>query len=232
MTGYFPCFRNIDCAPVLVLGGDAHAAAKVKKLLPYGAEITVLAPVLCAELSERKKNGEINTVFRDFDDFEEVLTEKKPTLVLVTDVGTDSGLYARIFAACRARGIEINTEDKQQYCTFIFPSLIQRGALTVAISTAGASPAVAKKLREEIELTLPDATDKILDWLAALRPAVQGSAAIPRENRAALWRALADAAFSQNRTLNNAEVAAILQKYFKEPYPRPNAEALLPTIDT
>ncbi len=213
MASYFPCFTDIEREAVLVLGGDAHAAAKVQRLLPYGADITVLAPVLCAELAALQAAGKITTVCRNFDCFEQQLTEKKPKLVFVTDVGTDRGLYAHIFATCRAHGIEINTEDKRRYCTFIFPSLIRRGALTVAISTAGASPAVAKKLREEIEQHLPDATDRILDWLAELRPAVQGDPTIPRERRAGLWRALADAAFAQARPLSESETAAIVAKY-------------------
>ncbi len=213
MPRYFPCFTDIENAPVLIFGGDAHAAKKAERLLPYAPHITVWAPVFGDALQKLREDGKIHTVCRDFAEFEAAFDAVHPRLVLVCELGESTELYERIFVACRARGIEINTEDKQQYCTFIFPSLIQRGTLTVAISTGGASPAVAKKLREEIEQTLPDATDEILDWLFAIRPTVQGDATLPRGARAALWRALADAAFSAKRPLTEAEAAVIIAKY-------------------
>ena len=211
MPKYFPCFTDVEAHHILVFGGDAHALAKVKKLLAYAPCITVVSPAPCKELIALQKEGKINTVCRDLTECEEILDEFSPKLVFVTQA--DPPYDAAVFSACRARKIEINTEDKPRYCTFIFPSLIQRGALTVAIGTGGASPAVAKKLREELETSLPDAIEDILDWLASLRPSLQSDTSVPRERRAALWRALADRAFLLNRPLQEAETLAVIEHY-------------------
>lgn len=211
MAKYFPCFTDIETKNVLVFGGDAHALIKIQKLLPYSPCISVVACRFCEGIAALHEEGKINTVCGDFSEFEKVLETVRPKLVFVTEAEPPHD--AAIFAACRARNIEINTEDKPQYCSFIFPSLIQRGALTVAIGTGGASPAVAKKLREEIESGLPDAVENILDWLGCLRPRVQNDHAIPRANRAVLWRELADRAFALGRPLTEDETTGVIAAY-------------------
>ena len=118
MPKYFPCFTDVEAHHILVFGGDAHALAKVKKLLAYAPCITVVSPAPCKELIALQKEGKINTVCRDLTECEEILDEFSPKLVFVTQA--DPPYDAAVFSACRARKIEINTEDKPRYCTFIF----------------------------------------------------------------------------------------------------------------
>ena len=204
----FPLFVELAGREVLIFGGVGHAVAKIGRFAEFDARVTVVAPVLDATVTALAQEGKIHTVCGDFADFMALLPERSP--VLVYAVLDDGQAGAALLEYCKKRGIPLNVEDRSQYCTITFPSVISRGSLTVGICTGGASPTVSKKLREQIEPLLPEATGEILDWLQALRPEIQQNGALSPRARTLLWRRLSDIAFAENRTLSRAEVQALI----------------------
>ena len=209
MAQYFPLMIDLEHVPILVVGGGATALKKIPILLPFHPHISVLAPTVLPELEQLEKEHKVVIVREELYRAEHFIQVLHPRLVILTEPEHES--TAILFACCQRLGIEVNTPDCPQYCSFSFSSLIKKGKLTVAISTSGASPATAKKLREEIEQSIPDSIEKILDWLAELRPRLRERKELASTRFSVLYRALIDAAFEQNRPLNQEETEAILQ---------------------
>ena len=121
-------------------------------------------------------------------------------------VGSDDD---RIVCSGIERGIPVNTVDDQAYCDYIFPSIIKRGDLTVAISTSGTSPAYAMQLRKEIEEILPPEIGGILERMGGLRGEVAGR--IPDQaGRAACYRELLAALIGSGNRLTDEEIEKII----------------------
>lgn len=118
---------------------------KVQDLLEAGARVTVVSPELTPALAELADQGKIRYVSGDF------APEYLEGMALVVGATDDPEVNARVSAAAKDRGIWVNIADAPDLCTFIVPAQIRRGPLTVAISTGGASPALARRLREGLE---------------------------------------------------------------------------------
>lgn len=112
----------------------------------------------------------------------------------------------RIAGWCRERGIPVNVVDDQEYCDFIFPSLITRGSLSVGICTNGASPSVGVLLKRKIEEQIPEHMEEILDFLQEKRPAIK-EAIEDKKKRFAFYYKLAEWCMEQDRTLTEEEFA-------------------------
>ena len=116
----------------------------------------------------------------------------------------------RVAGDCRRRGIPVNVVDDQEYCDFIFPSIVKRDSLTVAISTFGTSPAYAMQLRKEIEMIIPDRIGPILDRMGKLRSAVSGR--IPDQKaRAAVYRKILSELIESENRLKDEEIEQIIE---------------------
>lgn len=192
----FPMFVNLDHAPVLLAGGGTVALRKAEKLLPYGAQITVVAPDIVPELAALPGLTLCRRPFEESD------LQGPPALVIAaTD---DTPLNRKIAALCKAQRIPVNVVDDLTACGFVFPALVRRGRLSVGISTGGASPTAAVWLKERIEALLPPHFADSLERLEALRPALK--ARVPDERaraarfRAAFERELAEPAEPAART--------------------------------
>ena len=210
----FPLFVEVEDREIAVFGGTGHAVAKIERFVALGAQVTVVAPTLDKRVADLGTVGKIHTVCGDLADFMALLAQGSP--VLAYAVLENDAEAAALLAYCKERGIPLNVEDKTPFCTFTFPSVISRGSLTIGICTGGASPTVAKKLREQIEPLLPDATAEILDWLQALRSEIQQNKALSPRARTALWRRLADLSFAEDRVLCRDEVQALIQAFAQE----------------
>ena len=160
---YFPLFVDLTNKRILVVGGGKVATHKVKKLLQFGAQITVVAPKVSNELKKLRKEGKIKIKRRRF------LTgdlKNKDLVVVATD---DIKLQERIYKLCTKKRIPCNTVDVPEYCSFIFGSTIVRGELVVAITTSGKAPALSKELRKFLERVIPEDIDKLLEELYEIR---------------------------------------------------------------
>lgn len=163
--GWFPFFIRLEGKRGLLVGGGRVALRKAEKLLPFGAQLTVVAPCICPPLAALPGLTLCRRAFADSD--------LSPAPDFVIAATGDRALDRRIAALCRTRRILVNVVDDPAACGFYFPALVQRGRLCIGISTGGASPTAAAWLRQKIEALLPPGFDGILDRLAARREAVK-----------------------------------------------------------
>jgi precorrin-2 dehydrogenase/sirohydrochlorin ferrochelatase len=155
----FPIFLKLTGRPCIVIGGGNLAESKIDSLSAAEARVTVIARVASARIVELSEAGEVTLHQREY---------KQGDLVgqfMAVAATNDSAVNRAVFAEAEAAGIFVNAVDDPPFCDFYFPSVVRRGDLQIAISTAGASPALAQRLRKEIDALLPlDAGE----WLAEL----------------------------------------------------------------
>jgi precorrin-2 dehydrogenase/sirohydrochlorin ferrochelatase len=159
----YPIFAVVEDKPCLVVGGGGVGERKVHDLLTAGAQVTVVSPTLTPELAALAERGLINYLPEDF---HETQVEGMALVMAATD---DPAVNAAVSAAAQARAIWVNVADAPEYCTFIVPAMVRRGDLTLAISTGGASPALAAQVRQELQEHFGPEYGPYLDLLQRVR---------------------------------------------------------------
>ena len=159
---YFPMFVSLEGKKCLIAGGGRIALKKAEKLLQFGADVVAVAPEF---VSEFKQIGVKLVHGRYTPD----LLDGAYLAIAATD---DKEVNARVAADCRARGIEVNSADDKENCTFFFPALVLRGDVTIGISTGGASPYLAARLRARAEEAFPESLKEVCERAKALRGSV------------------------------------------------------------
>ena len=155
----FPIFLKIAARSCTVIGAGNLAEAKIDSLLAAHAKITVIAPEARPRVVEMAAAGEIEWLRREY------VAGDLTTQFLVV-AATDKPIVNRaVFKEATEKDILCNAVDDPPFCDFYFPSVVRRGDLQIAISTAGASPALAQRLRKEINAQLPL---DLGDWLTDL----------------------------------------------------------------
>ena len=142
---YYPVLLDLKDKKALVVGGGKVAERKIETLLSCGALIRLVSRELTANLELLVENGDVLHVG---DRFKEQDLDEVFLVIAATD---DKKLNRRVSEASHKRGLLVNAVDQPADCNFIVPSIVKRGALLVAISTSGKSPALAKKIRRELE---------------------------------------------------------------------------------
>lgn len=145
LRSYYPVFLNVNGRKCVVIGGGQVAWRKVKGLLECGAEVEVISPDLCPELSMLTENGQITLLRRSYQP-----GSLKGALVAVAATDDDN-INREVTREARQEGILVNVVDDIQESDFIAPSRLQRGNITIAVSTSGSSPALARKIRAILE---------------------------------------------------------------------------------
>lgn len=146
---YLPIFAEVKDRPVLVIGGGEIAARKITFLLRAEAKVQIVAETLMPELAEKVEREEIQwraTVFEE---------QQLDDVFLVIAATEDDELNQRVYVAANARYRLVNVVDNQALCSFVFPSIVDRSPLLVAISSSGKAPVLSRILREKIEALLP-----------------------------------------------------------------------------
>jgi siroheme synthase-like protein len=144
-----PIFLKLEHRPGLLVGAGAVALEKISSLLKTGLRLRVVAPKAKAEVRQLATEGKLEWIERPFD-----LSDLDGNFMVIA--ATDSAeVNAAVYRGAVERGILVNSVDDPPQCDFYFGSVIERGRLQVAISTAGQSPAVAQRLRREIDEQLP-----------------------------------------------------------------------------
>lgn len=181
----FPFFEDIEGKLFLIIGGGRVAERKAEVLLRFGADILVIAPQIAMEKIHRTES--ICILEKEFAEEDLLLADY---VIAATD---DCGLNAMVARACKERKIPVNVVDDPALCTFIFPSLVKRGALTVGITTGGSCPSASRFLRERMEELLPQETEGILERMEGFRlkwKSCPSMEAKKKANRRALLRLL------------------------------------------
>jgi siroheme synthase-like protein len=159
MADLFPIFLKLDGRRVLIVGGGNVGLEKITSLSTSGALLRVVAPIAIDAVQQLASAGKLQWEARAFEDAD---VDEADLVIAATD---RPEVNTAVFHAARRRGVLCNSADDPPNCDFYFASLVRRGHLQIAISTAGDSPAVAQQLRREIDAALPA---DIGDSLAAL----------------------------------------------------------------
>jgi uroporphyrin-III C-methyltransferase / precorrin-2 dehydrogenase / sirohydrochlorin ferrochelatase len=160
---YFPVFFNLKRQKVLVVGGGEVAARKVALLERSGALIQLVAPLVSPELMARAAAGAIKIEIREF------LPADLDGARLVIVATSRRAVNRWIAALSESKNIPVNVVDDRTASRFIVPAIIDRDPVLVAISTGGASPVLARRLRERLEALLPKQIGEFAAWLQVLR---------------------------------------------------------------
>ena len=160
---YYPLFADLHGRPCLVVGGGLVAQRKITTLLRYGARVTVVSPTVTRRVAAYARGGTVRHLARRF----------RPADLrdawLVYAATDDPGVNRQVYQAARRRRVFANVVDQTPLCSFIAPAIARRGPLTVAVSTSGASPSLAKKLRTELAGRLGAEYGAVLRLLSGLR---------------------------------------------------------------
>ncbi len=176
MPGY-PLFLKLEGERCLVFGGGKVATRKIRSLLKRGALVTCVSKDFSKAIRNWAKNTQRDQT-RGLTPFgvplrlKRIREEKKISLngaKLVIAATSDRDFNARVAQVCRRKKIWVNVVDDPKLCDFYVPAVLERGPLQVAISTGGASPFFARRLREELEKALPASTGKMLEKLGKIR---------------------------------------------------------------
>lgn len=164
----YPIFVETKGRRVIVIGGGNVGAEKVRGLLNGEADITVVSPDLIDELREHADAGRIKHVARAYRESD--LDDGYEFIMVATD---DGAINAEVATAGKKRGIWVNAADDPTNCDFILPSVVRKGKITLAASTSGTSPALARRLREELDAYLTDDMPALADLLAEVRQEIR-----------------------------------------------------------
>jgi len=160
---YYPIFVDLRDQDVLVVGGGEVAERKIKNLLTHGCRIFIASPQLTSYLKELVERGDILLI--DSDQVDDVVD----TVFMVVAATDDPALNSRIASKAKARRKLVNSVDQPGDCTFIMPSIVRSGGLQIAISTGGKSPALAKKIRGDLEGMFGPEYGSFIELLGLLR---------------------------------------------------------------
>src|ERR1700731_135477 len=157
--GYIPIFLDVTGRECVVVGGGEVAARKVESLLEAGAQVTVVSPRLSQSMEAIVDNGSVTHLARNYE------RGDIHGCVLVYAATDNPKLHRELSAEARALGIPVNVVAVAELCSFIAPAVVKRGALQIAISTGGASPAFAARLRRNLEDQFGDEYARTLEVL-------------------------------------------------------------------
>ena len=173
----FPIFLKLSARPCIVIGAGNLAESKIESLRAANAHVTVIAPNARERILAMAEAGEIHYHPREY-------TPGDLTGNFLVVAATDNPAVNRaVFAEAEQNNILCNAVDDPPFCDFYFPSVVRRGDLQIAISTAGASPALAQRLRKELNAQLPLDLGDWLNDLGNLRREVVQAEPLNEERR-------------------------------------------------
>ena len=154
MAKYYPAMLNLRGRLAIVIGGDRVAAEKAAGLASSGARVRVLSPTFCDELLTLAEQQQVTLQQKMYD-----YGDLAGAFVVVAALNpyTEPQLVQAVWSETQERNQLVNIVDVPEYCSFILPSILRREPLTIAVSTEGASPGLAKRIRHSLEERFPQA---------------------------------------------------------------------------
>jgi uroporphyrin-III C-methyltransferase/precorrin-2 dehydrogenase/sirohydrochlorin ferrochelatase len=186
---YLPIFADLRQRPVLVVGGGEVAARKIDLLLRAGAAVRIVAQSLSPELEHRRQASQVSWLAERF------VPQQLDDVFLVIAATDDARLNAEVFEQANQRQLLANVVDDQPKCSFIFPSIVDRSPIVVAISSSGTAPVLARLLREKLETLLPASLGKMAEIAGGWRERVKQRFSSMRARRR-FWEQAFDGSFA------------------------------------
>lgn len=182
MTSLFPMFVKLTGRKCLVVGGGRVAESKAEGLLASGAMVAVVAPEVTARIAIWNRERRLNWHARGFQP-----SDLDGSFLVIAATGVDA-VNESVFREAEARRILCNVVDEPERCHFYYPAVVRRGALQIAISTGGLSPALASRLRKELEEQFGPEYERWIAKLGSLRQEVIARHSDPRRRARLLHR--------------------------------------------
>src|SRR5215813_5648258 len=173
VTQYYPVALDLRSRSCLVVGGGSVAEAKVEGLLAAGACVTVVSPDLTSVLATWAGEGRIAHRPREYEAED---LDGQQLVFAATDRRTVTEV---VTADARRRGVWVNAADDPAFCDFLLPAVLRRGRLTVAVSTGGASPALAARVKQDLEAHVPPEYESLVELAAEVRSELRARASRP-----------------------------------------------------
>ena len=179
MSQYYPVFMDLKALPVLVVGGGNVALRKVQTLLHHGALVRIVSPRLVPELRELIDETTCFWVEKEYS------TEDIQDAMLVFSCTEIEEVNVHVSCDAKAHYRPVNVVDEPEKCSFIVPSIMERGDLKIAVSTGGSSPIVARQVRSELEALYGN---EMADYLTLLKSwRTKAKKDLPPEKRSIFW---------------------------------------------
>jgi precorrin-2 dehydrogenase / sirohydrochlorin ferrochelatase len=163
MAALFPMFLKLEDCPCVVVGAGGIAAQKLESLLASGARVRIVAPEASADIQELARLGRVAWTQAEFQD-----GHLAGALLVIAATGNPA-VNQQVYRAARERGVLCNSVDEPERCDFFYPAVVRRGDLQIAISTAGKSPALAQRIRKDLEEQFDASYVSWLNWLGTVR---------------------------------------------------------------
>ena len=195
----FPMFLKLEGRNCLVLGAGSVGEQKIRGLLDCGARVQVVAPMASAAVKEWAESGVISWSMRNYE------TADLDDVFLVVAATSSTEVNHSIYRDAHARGILCNVVDDPPYCDFYYGAIVRRGQLQIAISTAGLSPALAQRIRKQLEEEFPPAYGTWLDDLGSRRESMFRAGGDPEVRRKRLHQLATPEAFLEFQRSDSSE---------------------------
>ena len=186
-------FLKLSARSCLVVGAGTIAESKIGSLLEAGGRVRVVAPEATPQVRSWAHSNSIEWHQRPFQ------PEDLEGMFLVVAATSSTDLHKRIFAQATQRGVLCNIVDVPPLCDFYYPAVVQRGALQIAISTAGQSPALAQRLRKQLEDQFGPEYEEWLAQLGEARDKLFSKKLDPEERKRLLHEDASEEAFEAFR---------------------------------
>lgn len=183
-SGFYPIYLRLKGKRCVVAGGGKVAERKVRALARHGASVTVVSPALSPRLLQWAARGRIQHVKRCF------RAGDLRGAWLAYGATDDQAVNAAVFRAATRRRIWVNVVDQPRLCQFISAAVVERRGLSVAISTGGRSPGLAKRLRQQLERAIGPEHGELAEALARLRPRILRRYDTPHARKQAFERVI------------------------------------------
>ncbi len=185
----FPLFLKLSARSCLVVGAGAVAESKIASLLEASARVRVVAPEATPQVRSWAQSNTVEWRQRAFEPGD------LDGMFLVVAATSSVELHERIFAEATRRGVLCNIVDVPTLCDFYYPSVVQRGPLQIAISTSGLSPALAQRLRKQLEEQFGPEYEEWLMQLGKAREKLHSAKMDPEERKRLLHQDASEEAF-------------------------------------
>ncbi|MBP1995942.1 precorrin-2 dehydrogenase/sirohydrochlorin ferrochelatase family protein [Paenibacillus eucommiae] len=185
MKLYYPLMLDLKARKCLIVGGGLVAERKIGSLLVAGAAITVVSPDFTAAIEAKGSSGEL-VLHRRIYDSEDI--QGFSLVIAATDL---AHVNKQIAQDASKEGIWVNVVDQPELSSFIVPSVVRRGKLTLSVSTGGASPGTARRIAAELESAYGQEYEIYLDFLSEMRLKVQDTVK-DRQSRQTIFKQMLD----------------------------------------